>query len=260
VSPAVQQTLTLARRSIRGTFRFPQAWFPSLFFPLVLMAIFTASFTRSVAFIPGFPKVDGFLSFAVTGAIVQGVLISAVGAGGFFAADIEGGFFDRLVSSPAARSAILVSRLVASMVLAIGQATFFLILAVIFGATIKGGLLGAVIVIALAGLLAIPISGLGVLLALRTGSAEAVQGMFPLFFALMFFSSTFFPRETMTGWFQQVATWNPISRLVEGMRAQIIFGVDWHAAGVSLAIIVGLAVLTVGGCVIGLRRRLEGNA
>jgi ABC-2 type transport system permease protein len=259
MSPAVQQTLALAQRSIRGTFRFPQAWFPSLFFPLVLMAIFTASFSRSIGFIPGFPKVDGFLSFAVTGAIVQGVLISAVGAGGFFAADIEGGFFDRLVSSPAARSAILLSRLVASMVLAFGQATFFLILAVIFGATIKGGLLGALIVIVLAGLLGIAISGLGVLLALRTGSAEAVQGMFPLFFALMFFSSTFFPRETMTGWFQQVATWNPISRLVEGMRAQIIFGVDWHAAGISLAIIVGLSILTVGGCVISLRRRLGGD-
>ena len=260
MSPAVRQTVTLAQRSIKGTFRFPQAWFPSLFFPLVLMAIFTASFSRSAAFIPGFPKVDGFLSFAVTGAIVQGVLISAVGAGGFFAADIEGGFFDRLVSSPAARSAILLSRLVASMVLGFGQATFFLILAVIFGATIKGGVLGAVIVIVLAGLLGIAISGLGVLLALRTGSAEAVQGMFPLFFALMFFSSTFFPRETMTGWFQQVATWNPISRLVEGMRAQVIVGVDWHAAGVSLAIIVGLSLLTVGGCVIGLRRRLEGNS
>ena len=89
---------------------------------------------------------------------------------------------------------------------------------------------------------------------------QPVQGMFPLFFALMFFSSTFFPRETMTGWFQQVATWNPISRLVEGMRAQVIVGVDWHAAGVSLAIIVGLSLLTVGGCVIGLRRRLEGNS
>jgi ABC-2 type transport system permease protein len=260
VSPAVQQTLALARRSIRGTFRFPQAWFPSLFFPLVLMAIFTASFGRSIAHIPGFPKVDGFLSFAVTGAIVQGVLISAVGAGGFFAADIEGGFFDRLVSSPAARSAILVSRLVASMVLAVCQATFFLGIALAFGATIKGGVVGAMIVIVLAGLLAIPIGGLGVLLALRTGSAEAVQGMFPLFFALMFFSSTFFPRETMTGWFQQVANWNPISHLVEGMRAQVIIGVDWSQAGISLAIIIGLAVLTVGGSVISLRRRLEGNS
>jgi ABC-2 type transport system permease protein len=260
VNPAIRQTAALARRSINSTFRFPQAWFPSLFFPLVLMAIFTASFGRSIGFIPGFPHVDGFLSFAVTGAIVQGVLISAVGAGAFFAGDIEGGFFDRLASSPASRAAILVSRLCASVVLAAGQATFFLLIALIFGASVKGGLVGALIVIVLAALLAIPIGGLGVLLALRTGSAEAVQGMFPLFFALMFFSSTFFPRETMTGWFGTVAAINPISHLVEGMRTQVISGVDWQQAGVSLAIILGLGVLTVGGSAINLRRRLEGDS
>jgi ABC-2 type transport system permease protein len=260
VNPAIRQTVALARRSINSTFRFPQAWFPSLFFPLVLMAIFTASFGRSVSFIPGFPHVDGFLSFAVTGAIVQGVLISAVGAGAFFAGDIEGGFFDRLASSPASRSAILVSRLCASVVLAAGQATFFLLIALIFGATVQGGVVGALIVIVLAALLAIPIGGLGVLLALRTGSAEAVQGMFPLFFALMFFSSTFFPRETMTGWFKIVADINPISHLVEGMRVQVIHGVDWQAAATSLAIILVLAVLTVGGSAISLRRRLEGDS
>jgi len=259
MTATIIQTAALARRSIFATFRFPQAWFPSLFFPLVLMAIFTASFGRSIAFIPGFPKVDGFLSFAVTGAIVQGVLISSVGAGGFFAGDIEGGFFDRLVSSPTSRFSILVSRLCASVVLAAGQATFFLAIALAFGATVKGGVLGALIVIALAALLAIPMSGLGVYLALRTGSAEAVQGMFPLFFALMFFSSTFFPRQTMTGWFKIAASINPISHLVEGMRQQIIVGVDWQAAAVSFGIIVGLAVITVGASALSFRRRIGGG-
>ena len=260
MTPAVRQTVALARRSIFATFRFPQAWFPSLFFPLVLMAIFTASFGRSIGFIPGFPHVDGFLSFALTGAIVQGVLISSVGAGAFFAGDIEGGFFDRLVSSPTSRIAILISRLLASVVLAGCQATVFMLIGLAFGATIQGGLLGAVIVIVLAALLAIPMSGLGVWLALRTGSAEAVQGMFPLFFALMFFSSTFFPRQTMTGWFKVAANINPISHLVEGMRQQIISGVDWQAAAVSFGIIVVLGLLTVGLSAMSFRRRLGGDA
>jgi len=260
MSPAILQTAALARRSIFATFRFPQAWFPSLFFPLVLMAIFTASFGRSIGFIPGFPHVDGFLSFAVTGAIVQGVLISSVGAGAFFAGDIEGGFFDRLVSSPTSRTAILVSRLCASVVLAGGQAIFFLLIAIIFGATIQGGVVGALIVVVLAALLAIPMAGLGIFLALRTGSAEAVQGMFPLFFALMFFSSTFFPRQTMTGWFQVAADINPISHLVEGMRAQIISGVNWQQAATSFLIILALGVITVGACALMYRRRLAGDS
>jgi len=253
---ALRQTGALARRAILGTLRFPQAWFPALFFPLVLMAIFTASFDRGIGAIPGFPRVDGFLDFVVSGTVFQGVLISGVSSGAFFAADMERGFFDRLVSSPASRTALLAGRLLGGVVLALVQAVLFLGIALAFGAEVKGGVAGALVLLALSGLLAVPIGGLGILLALRTRSAEAVQGMFPLFFALIFFSSAFFPRETMTGWFRAVADVNPVSHLVEGMRAQVIEGLDWGAAGVSLAVIAGMAAITVGLSGLILRRRL----
>jgi ABC-2 type transport system permease protein len=253
---ALVQTGALARRGITSTLRFPQSWFPALFFPLVLMSIFTASFDRGVALVPGFPPVRGFLDFAVSGAVLQGVLIGGVSAGAFFAADMEGGFFDRLVCSPVSRFALLAGRLVAGMLLAAAQAVLFVGIAVVFGARVEGGVAGFAVLVLLAALLALPIGGLGILLALRTGSAEAVQGMFPLFFALLFFSSAFFPRETMTGWFRTVADVNPISHMVEGMRAQVITGLDLRAALVSLVIILGLAAVTVGLSALLLTRRL----
>jgi len=256
VTLALRQTWALGRRAVAGTFRFPQAWFPSLFFPLLLMAIFTASFDRGIALIPGFPKVNGYLDFGISGTVLQGVLIGGVSSGAFFAGDIERGFFDRLVTSPVSRVVLLTNRLVAGIVLAAAQATLFVAIGLAFGARMEGGVAGFVTLIALAGLLAVPIGGLGILLALRTGSAEAVQGSFPLFFALMFFSSAFFPRETMTGWFKAVADVNPISHLVEGMRAQVIEGFRPGAAALSLAIIAGFSVLTVGGSAVALRRRL----
>jgi ABC-2 type transport system permease protein len=61
-------------------------------------------------------------------------------------------------------------------------------------------------------------SGLMSGVAIRSGSPEVVQGAFPLVFALMFLSSAFFPRRYMTGWYQDVATWNPMSHVVEGMQ------------------------------------------
>ncbi len=253
---ALRQTWALGRRAVAGTFRFPQAWFPSLFFPLLLMAIFTASFDRGIAFIPGFPEVNGYLDYGLAGTVLQGVLIGGTSAGAFFAADIEGGFFDRLASSPVSRVVLLTNRLAAGVVLAVAQATLFTAIALAFGARIEGGVAGFLTLVALAGLLAVPIGGLGILLALRTGSAEAVQGSFPLFFALMFFSSAFFPRETMTGWFKAVADANPISYLVEGMRAQVVEGFRPADAAVSLAIIVAISALTVGGSALSLRRRL----
>jgi daunorubicin resistance ABC transporter ATP-binding subunit len=258
VSPTVVQTAALARRSVVGTLRTPQALFPSLFFPLVLMAIFTGSFGSAPGTIPGFPPVRGFLDFALAGAVLQGILIGGTTAGAALALDIEGGFFDRLVASPVSRTAILVGRLAGGVILALAQTVLFVGIGIAFGARVEGGAAGAAVLLLLAGLLAVAISGLGVILALRSGSAEAVQGTFPLFFALLFFSSAFFPRETMTGWFRTVADANPISYLVEAMREQIVSGVDARVTLIGLAVVVALAGLSLAGCHAAFRRRLRG--
>ena len=255
---ALIQTGALARRAIVGTLRTPQALVPSLFFPLVLMAIFTGSFGAAPGTIPGFPPVRGFLDFAVAGAILQGILIGGTTAGAAFALDIEGGFFDRLVASPVSRTAILIGRLAGGVVIAMVQTLLFLAIGIAFGVRVEGGVWGVLVLLLLASLLSVAISGLGVFLALRSGSAEAVQGTFPLFFALLFFSSAFFPRETMSGWFKVVADVNPISYLVEAMRDQVIVGVDPRPTLIGLAVVIALAAAAIAGCWAAFRRRLEG--
>lgn len=260
MNPAVIQTIALARRAVVGTLRTPQALVPSLFFPLVLLAIFTGSFGTAPGTIPGFPEVRGFLDFALAGAVLQGILIGGTTAGAAFALDIEGGFFDRLVASPVSRTAILVGRLAGGVVVAMGQTVLFVAIGVLFGARIAGGVAGIAVLLLLAALLAVAISGLGIVLALRSGSAETVQGTFPLFFALLFFSSAFFPRETMTGWFKAVADANPISYLVEAMREQVIAGVDARVTLIGLGIVTVLAGASVLGCHVAFRGRLEGDS
>ncbi len=252
----LRQTGALAWRSVVTTLRIPQAWFPSLFFPLALLAIFTASFSNAPGRVPGFPPVRGFLDFAVAGSVLQGVLIAGTGAGAAFAADMETGFFDRLVASPVSRWAILTGRLGASVAQGVVQGLLFLGIAVAFGARVEGGLAGLLILALFAALLAAAIGGIGVILALRTGSGEAVQGTFPLFFVLLFFSSAFFPRETMTGWYKTIADANPISHIVEGMHAQVIDGGQTRTTLVGLAFALGFAVLSVGVSAITYRRRL----
>lgn len=253
---ALRQTQALAARSVRTTLRIPQAWFPSLFFPLALLAIFTGSFSNAPGRVPGFPPVRGFLDFAVAGSVLQGVLIAGTGAGAAFAADMETGFFDRLVASPVSRWAILLGRLGASVTQGIVQGLLFLAIAVAFGARVDAGIRGVLVLVVFAAFLAAAIGGLGVILALRTGSGEAVQGTFPLFFILLFFSSAFFPRETMTGWYKAIADVNPISYIVEGMRAQVVDGGARGATLTGLAFVVGFAVVSVGISALAYRRRL----
>ncbi len=253
------QTLALARRAVIGTLRTPQALIPGLFFPLVLLAIFTGSFGSAPGSIPGFPPVRGFLDFALAGAVLQGILIGGTTAGAAFALDIEGGFFDRLVASPVSRTAILVGRLAGGVAVAMAQTVLFVSIGVAFGARVEGGLAGIAVLLLLAALLAVAISGLGIVLALRSGSAEAVQGTFPLFFALLFFSSAFFPRETMTGWFRTVADVNPISYLVEAMREQVIEGVDARVTLIGLGVVIAMATISLAACHAAFRRRLAGD-
>ena len=133
-------------------------------------------------------------------------------------------------------------------------ALLFLGIAAIFGARVAAGFVGILLVVLMAGILAAAVGGLGIYLALRTRSSEAVQGTFPLFFALLFFSSAFFPRETMDGWFRVVADLNPISYLAEGMRAPIVDGFDWPTILIGLGIAIGLAVIAIAAAAAAFRR------
>ena len=64
----------------------------------------------------------------------------------------------------------------------------------------------------------------------RTGSGEAVQGLFPLFFVFLFLSSMALPRNLIqTDWFREVATYNPVSYLIEAIRSLLITGWDAKA-------------------------------
>ena len=78
---------------------------------------------------------------------------------------------------------------------------------------------------------------LGCFAALRTGSGEAVQGLFPVFFVFLFISSMNIPRNLMeVDWFRAAATANPVSYLIEGVRSLIITGWDGEALALGFGI------------------------
>jgi ABC-2 type transport system permease protein len=252
---ALAQTLALSKRSIHSLWRQPSLVVPSLIFPLFFAALGTSSFARATS-IPGFPAVDSYLDFALAGAVVQGILFGSTVGATALATDIENGFFDRLLSSPSTRSGIIVGRMAGGMVYGFFQTIFFIAVMLPFGLSIKGGVAG-ILTMALGGtILALAVGALMSAMAIKTGSSEAVQGAFPLLFIAMFFSSAFFPRETMSGVYGHLADINPISHLVEGFRDLTIEGFSVSAALRSLVIPAILAVLAVTLALRTLKRRL----
>jgi ABC-2 type transport system permease protein len=254
----VQQVLSLSGRAIKGTLRQPQALVPSLFFPLFFVALNTASMSKAIH-LPGFPKVDSFLDFAVPSAIIQGVLFGATAGGIEMATDIQDGFFDRLLASPVSRPSILIGRLAGAATLGAAQAVVYILILLPFGARVKGGIPAVIAIMIVAAVLATAIGGFAVTIALRTGSAEVVQATFPVFFIALFISSAFFPRQLMHGWFKSVATYNPLSWMIESVRSLIITRFDIVEVLKALAVGGVLLVLAIAAASLALRARLAAN-
>ena len=247
--------LALSRRSVVNTIRQPTAVIPSLTFPLLFLALNSAALGRSTQ-LPGFPEVDSFLQFAFAATVVQGCLFGAISAGSDMATDIEGGFFERLIAAPASRVSILVGRVAGAASFAFIQAWLFFAVSSLFGLELEGGLLGMLGLAVTCSILAAGIGAISVAFALKTGSTEAVQGSFPMLFTLMFLSSAFFPRSLMSGWFEEVASANPFSYLIEGLRHQAIAGLDLGHLAVAGAVAAGIFVIGLIVSGVALRGRL----
>ncbi len=257
---ALAQAAALARRSIRGTLRQPQVWLPGLLFPMFLAAVNTSAMGRAVQFLPGFEGVDSLLDFLLPASITQSVLFGGLTAGSDTATDIQTGFFDRLLASPVARTSILVGRLTGASVTGAFQAVVFMLVYGAFGTEVKGGLPAMVALVLYAMVLALVIGGFAAMLALRTGSAEAVQNVFPLTFICLFISSAFFPTESMHGIYRSIATRNPITWMVDGMRHQVIVGFDLSDAAMAIGVAAVLAGLAIVGANRALQARLRATA
>ncbi len=252
------QAVALAMRSVRTIRRQPPVIVPSLVFPLIFTALNAAAFERATD-LPRFPEVDSFLAFLLPAAVMQGVIFGSFNAGSEIATDISEGFFERLVASPVSRLSILFGRMGGAALLGGVQVVWFLAVLLPFGATMAGGVPALLVYVVAGMLMAWAIGGFAIALGLRTGSAEAVQGAFPLMFILLFTSSAFFPRELMTGFYQDIAGLNPVSWLVEALRDLSTVGFGFADAAVALGVPVGILAVSMTLALAALRRRVRGD-
>jgi ABC-2 type transport system permease protein len=137
------------------------------------------------------------------------------------------------------------------------QGCVFLTVGLLAGVDVKSGFPGMLLLVLLTVLVALGFGGLGAIIALRTGSGEAVESCFPLFFVAIFLSSINLPRDLIEAdWFRAVATVNPISYLVEGIRSLVITGWDLGALALGFGCALGIIVVALAGAAASLRARM----
>jgi ABC-2 type transport system permease protein len=233
----------LAHRSILRTLRQPAQIVPALVFPLFLLAVNSGGL-KDATNLPGFPT-DSYLTFALAVPFVQGALFSVMNAGTDLARDIETGFLNRLALTPLHGAALLSGLLAGAVVLGFVQAVAYLSVGLIAGAELTTGFSGALVIVALSVSITVAFGSIGLFAALRTGSGEGVQSLFPVFFVFLFLSAMSLPLSLLqTDWFHTVASVNPVTYLLEAFRSLLFEG--WDAGALALGFGIAVALFGVG--------------
>jgi ABC-2 type transport system permease protein len=227
----------LTDRAKNEIIRVPGAAIPGVLAPTIFFLGLTAVF-GNLTLLPGFDA-DEYASWLVPVSLLQGAGFTGAATGVNLARDIEEGWFDRLLVSPAPRSVLLAGTVLSASVRALVPAAFLLAVAFPLGAQFPGagGLaLGAFLVMAMAAVAAC----WGVMLALRYKSQSAAPLMQAGMLTLILTTTAYAPQELLTGWLHDVALYNPVTQVVDAARQGFVGAITWAGTWPAFVVLAGL--------------------
>lgn len=187
------------------------------------------------------------IAFAVTGMSRAPVLVT----------DIAGGYFDRLCMTPVRRSALLLGMMAADILLVALLCLPILAIAFGLGVRFATGVPGVALFLGYAALWGWAFTGIPYAIALKTGSPAAISASYGLFFPLFFLSDAVVPKQELAGWYQAIATYNPVTYLVEALRSLILVGWEPWALAKGAAALAGLGTVAISAALLALRGRVD---
>ncbi len=230
----------LMRRALNEIFRVPGAAIPGILAPTIFFLGLTSTF-GNLTLLPGFDS-ESYQSFIVPVSLMQGAAFTGAATGVNLARDIEQGWFDRLLSSPAPRPALLAGLVLSASFRALIPATFLLAVAFATGANWPGFLGLAIALIVVMGM-AIVAATWGTSLALRFKTQSAAPLMQAGMFLAVLLTTAYAPLDLLTGWLQEVARINPVTQVVEAARQGFVGDVTWAETWPGFVALIGLAAI-----------------
>jgi ABC-2 type transport system permease protein len=235
----------LSIRNIKQIWRPLLALIPSLFIPIFFFLVNAASL-QAFAHVPGFPNVS-YKQFIAPVAIFTAIFFSAGNAGIELVQDIASGYFKKLTIMPINKLTIILGKLSEVAVQSIIQGLIVVVLLLSVGVRFNTGVLGVAAIFAMLILFAMAWSCIGMIAALRTQNARLVQSMFVLVFPFLYVTTSQSPKELLPKTFATIASYNPVTYIIEGVRALVLSGWSDPAIGKGFltAIVLFLVLVTL---------------
>jgi len=238
------QSRVLTARALREAWRTPEALVPSLLIPLFFLLVNVGQVAEVFpSATTGFLEGQGYAAFQLPATLL--LAGSFASAALYLVEEVEGGYFDKLRATPASRTSLVLGRLLAEGVKGVVLATVVLLLALPFGVRISSGPVGLLLLVGLSAAWAVAYSGLMVRVALATRSAAATNSAGLVFFPLLFLTPNFVPRDMLTGPMEIAATLNPVTYVMEALRALVLEELSWSAIAPGAIVVIALAALAI---------------
>ncbi len=233
---ALSDTLTLTRRNLLVWIRVPAFLVFTVVQPVMFVLMFRFVFGGAIhTGVPG-----GYVDFLMPGIIGQTAAFASVGTAIALALELQKGVIDRFRSMPMARSAVLAGRLTADALRMLLTILIMVAVGYAVGFRFHNGFAGAVEMVALAELFGLTVCCVSAFIGLAIKDQESVQAFGLIWlFPLTFVSSAFVPIASMPGWLQAFADNQPITHVVNAMRALALGGPVAHDLWVGLVWLAG---------------------
>lgn len=239
-------TLVITRRGLLKWLRTPQLVVLGTIQGSLFLLIYRYVFGGAIN-LPGIAYVD----YLVPGFLATLVLYFGMGAATGTAEDMQQGFVDRLRSLPIPRSAMLAGRVLSDTLQMTWGLMATLAVSVLVGFRFHGSPAAFLAALGLCVVFGFAFEWMFVALGSLAGNAQAAQGVAFIVFPITFVSSTYVPVATMPSWLQWFAENQPVTMMVDAVRAlalgpqaQAMLG---HAAGwyVSVSLLWAAALVVV---------------
>lgn len=241
-------------RNMRQMPRIPVVLVFGIVMPVIQLLLFGnlfSSITKLPAFAAAYPGVN-YKAYIAPAIMLFTIFVGMANSTAALIVDLRTGYFDKLRTTPARPWQVIVARVLAEMTRVFFQGLLVLLLALAIGATVKSGVLGALVMLVLAVFFSGCTAGLAVMaLSMKTKSDQATQSAFPLFFVALFLSSAFQAKDAMKPWLQDVVTYNPVNYLIEVLRDLMVGRISAdgthmvaHWPVTDILIVLGVSVLS----------------
>lgn len=243
----IANVLTINEFELRKVFHDPSQIFIRALQPILWLVVFGEAFAK-VRVLP--TTSYSYLQFLTPGVLAQSVIFMAIFFGINLVWERDLGLLHKLLATPIPRHSIIIGRAFSAGVRSVFQAALVFILALLIHVQLNFNplnILGVLLIIVMSGMC---FASLSICLASLLKTRERMMGIgqvitMPLFFA----SSAIYPVDIMPNWLKVLASVNPLSYIVDALRALLVTGdfshltIDIGVVTLSVIVLVGLAVL-----------------